>query len=63
MNTSKLNLTEQYKEHAAKTDKVLQEIVETLTLNGIMHDGLSEAQTMIGERDLIIIERDKEIKA
>ena len=62
MNTSKLNLTKQYKEHSAETDKIVETLKELVATNKIMHDGLGEAQTMIGERDLVVIAKDKEIE-
>jgi len=43
---------QQYTEHRAKSDEIVETLKELVLMNQIMHDGLSEAQTMIGEREL-----------
>ena len=43
---------QQYTEHRAKSDEIVETLKELVLVNQIMHDGLSEAQTMIGEREL-----------
>ena len=45
---------QQYTEHRAKSDEIVETLKELVLMNKIMHDGLSEAQTMIGERELTI---------
>lgn len=44
----------QYTEHRAESDQAAETLKELVIMNKIMHDGLSEAQTMIGERELTI---------
>jgi len=45
---------QQYTEHRAKSDEIVETLKELVLMNQIMHDGLSEAQTMIRERELTI---------
>jgi hypothetical protein len=45
---------QQYTEHRAKSDEIVETLKELALMNQIMHDGLSEAQTMIRERELTI---------
>ena len=45
---------QQYTEHRAKSDEIAETLKELVLVNQIMHDGLSEAQTMIRERELTI---------
>ena len=53
-NTSNQNLTAAYLKHKEESDQIVHEIQETFANNKTYHDGLSEAQTMIGERELTI---------
>jgi hypothetical protein len=52
----------QYTEHKAKSDKVAETLKELVLINQIMHDGLTEAQTMIGERELAIARLELELQ-
>jgi len=40
--------------HTQESDNIVEQLKELIIVNKIMHDGLSEAQTMIGERELTI---------
>tara|TARA_R110002126_G_scaffold268978_1_gene412614 strand:+ start:217 stop:447 length:231 start_codon:yes stop_codon:yes gene_type:complete len=53
---------EQYDKHKAKSDSIVETLKELVIMNKIMHDGLSEAQAMIGARELKILRQDLEIQ-
>ena len=53
-NTSNEGLTASYLAHKEESDQIIHEIKEAFVNNKTYHDGLSEAQTMIGERELKI---------
>ena len=40
--------------HTQESDNIVEQLKELIIVNKIMHDGLSEAQTMIGELELTI---------
>jgi len=40
--------------HTQESDNIVEQLKELVIVNKIMHDGLSEAQAMIGERELTI---------
>ena len=40
--------------HTQESDNIVEQLKELIIVNKIMHDGLSEAQAMIGERELTI---------
>ena len=46
---------EQKQQHVEASDSAAEVLRDLVVMNKIMHDGLSEAQTMIGKRDLDII--------
>lgn len=50
----------QFEKHKADSDSIVETLKELVIMNKIMHDGLGEAQTMIGERDLTIIRLEQE---
>lgn len=56
------NTTDQYKAHSVQSDNIIKTLKELVVMNKIMHDGLTEAQTMIGQRDLAIIRMEREIE-
>lgn len=53
-------LSPSYLQHKEESDQIIHEIRETFAINKTYHDGLSEAQTMIGERDLVIVRLEQE---
>jgi hypothetical protein len=44
----------QYEKHKEESDKIVKDLLLASINNTLYHDALSEAQTMIGERDLTI---------
>jgi len=55
MNTSNENLTASYLQHREESDQIIHEIREAFAINKTYHDGLSEAQTIIGRLELEIL--------
>lgn len=52
--------SESYLKHKEESDQIIHEIKQTFEINKTYHDGLSEAQTIIGRLDLEIIRLAKE---
>ena len=49
-----MNKNDERNQHATDSDSIVETLKDLVIMNKIMHDGLSEAQTMIGERELTI---------
>ena len=50
--TSNENLTASYLKHKEESDQIIHEIRGAFAINKTYHDGLSEAQTIIGRLEL-----------
>jgi hypothetical protein len=50
----------QYEKHKAESDKIIESLLLDAINNTLYHDALSEAQTMIGDRELTISRLEQE---
>jgi hypothetical protein len=52
----------QYTEHRAESDRAAETLKELVIMNKIMHDGINEAQAMIGDQELTIKRLELELR-